>query len=444
MSQRNLLILLLTTALSYTCYVRGEQNPYCRYVADGLSTIRENALETVPSTELFNGAMQGMVDVLRRQGDAYSQFLSEAEADPLRSEIHQQFGGIGVRIGFKGDPPRLEIVGPPDPGTPAARENLLPGDHIVKIDGKPTAGMPMNDVLRLIRGKPGTTVELLIQHPEEPQPRLVKLVRDIIQIESVLGDHRAADGGWQFLLTEDPRIAHIRIVSFGEQTAAELARVLKNVTARGAEAVALDLRDNAGGALDAAVAVCEMLLPAGKSIVDTRGRGQTVRQRYVTKRDGEYRDLPLAVIVNQNSASAAEIVPACLQDHGRAVIVGQRTYGKGTVQQLVALESGKSLLKLTWASFWRPSGANIHRALGAPADAKWGVRPDAGYERKLSPDEYATYRQYRSFQDGPGQSEAASDIGGNAAPEAADFVDQPLQLAVGYLRGKLGDPPQAK
>src|SRR2546426_10891957 len=125
-----------------------------------------------------------------------------------------------------------------------------------------------------------------------------------------------------------------------------------------------------------------MLLPAGKTIVETRGRGQVLLRRYMSEADGRYVDLPVAVVVNQNSASAAEIVAACLQDQGRAVVVGQRTYGKGTVQQLLPLESGKSLLKLTWASFWRPSGANIHHAAGVPDDAKWGVLPDTGYERK--------------------------------------------------------------
>src|ERR1043166_811898 len=122
-----------------------------------------------------------------------------------------------------------------------------------------------------------------------------------------------------------------------------------------------------------------MLLPAGKTIVETRGRGQSLLRRYVSDSDGRYTDLPLAVAVNQNSASAAEIVAACLQDHRRAIVVGQRTYGKGTVQQLLPLESGKSLLKLTWASFWRPSGANIHHAVGVPDDAKGGVSPDAGF-----------------------------------------------------------------
>jgi len=437
--QRNLLILLLATVISYACYVRGEQNPYARYIADGLAAIDEGSLEPVPDRELFDAAMEGMVGALRRYGDEHSQYLPEAEADPLRADIRQQFGGIGVRIGFEGDPPRLVIVGPPEPGTPADRANLLPGDQILAIDDHATKGMAMADVLRLMRGQPGTKIHLLIQQEHAAQPRPVDLVREVINIESILGDRRNDEGGWEFRLAADPLIAHVRIASFGDRTAMEFARVLEQVTADGAATVVLDLRENAGGALDAAVAVCEMLLPAEKVIVETRGRDQSLRQRYATTMDGGYLDLPLAVVVNQNSASAAEIVAACLQDHGRAVVVGERTYGKGTVQQLVPLESGRSLLKLTWASFWRPSGEKIHRSAGSAADGTWGVMPNPGYQRTLTPEEYAAYQKYRADRDILGLRQR-SNTAGNGDPEvAADFVDEQLKRAVDYLRSELNE-----
>src|SRR5688500_9763265 len=151
MSQRNLIVLLLATAVSYACYVRGEQDPYARHVASGLAAIDDGSLERVPSRDLFDGAMRGMVDVLERHGDQHSQFYSDEEAEPLRSEIRQQFGGIGVRIRFVGEPPRLIVAMPPDPGTPAARANLLPGDHILAIEGASTDKLDMDDVLRLMR-----------------------------------------------------------------------------------------------------------------------------------------------------------------------------------------------------------------------------------------------------------------------------------------------------
>ncbi|MEX0612899.1 MAG: S41 family peptidase [Pirellulales bacterium] len=439
MPQRNLSILLLATVVSYACYVRGEQNPYARYLADGLAAVEEGSLERVPNGELFSGAMEGMVGVLRRHGDEHSQFIPEEEADPLRTDIRQQFGGIGVRIGFEGEPSRLVIVGPPEPGTPAARANLLPGDRILAIDDRPTEGMNMGEVLRLMRGEPGTKVRLSIQHEHAAEPLPVELVREVINIESILGDRRRHDGGWEFRLADEQRIAHIRIASFGDRTAMELASVVEKVTANGAAAVVLDVRDNAGGALDAAVAVCEMLLPAGKTIVETRGRDQSLRRRYATRLDGRYLDLPVAVVVNQNSASAAEIVAACLQDHQRAIVAGERSYGKGTVQQLVPLESGRSLLKLTWASFWRPSGARIHRIADGAENDTWGVVPDAGFERKLSPEEYAAYREYRASRDMFGLRPGGGTAEDAERPADAGLVDEQLQIAVNYLRGKLDD-----
>ena len=207
MSRRNLLILLLSVVVSYACYLRGEQNPFARYAAEGLDTIKQGSLDAVPSRELFDGAMRGMVGVLHKHGDEHSQYLNEAEANPLRSQIHQQFGGIGVRIGFLGEQHRLAIVAPPDQGTPAARAKLQPGDFILAINDQPTDGIKMSDVLRLVRGEPGSLLRLKIESPSEPAPRTVELVREVINTESVLGDRRDKDGSWQFRLESDPRIA---------------------------------------------------------------------------------------------------------------------------------------------------------------------------------------------------------------------------------------------
>jgi carboxyl-terminal processing protease len=437
MSQRNLLILLAATVVSYACYVRGEQNPYARYVASGFAAIEHDSLAEVPRRELFNGAMQGMVDVLHEHGDQHSQFIPEQEAAPFRVEILQQFGGIGVRIRFLGDPPRLTIVGPPDPGTPAARANLMPGDRILEIDGQPTEGMTMLGALHLMRGKPGETLRLTIAPADGGPAKSLQLVREVITIDSILGDVRDADGRWQFRLQDDPRIAHVRVTSFGDKTADEFERVLTRLADEHVQAVILDLRDDAGGAVDTAVALCNMLLPGGLAIVETRGRDQTVRQLFTSSGTGQFVDMPLAVLVNQNTASASEIVAACLQDHHRAVIVGQRTYGKGTVQELVSVESGRSLLKLTSASYWRPSGRNIDRLPDATDEDNWGVSPDPGLEVSLSASEYAEYLKYRNDRDtliAPERQDAAV-----AAPDAPSvpFIDRPLQRATEYLQGML-------
>jgi carboxyl-terminal processing protease len=441
MSQRNLLILLLAGVVSYTCYVRGEQNPYARHVASGLAAIEAGSLEEVPDRELFDGAMRGMVEVLRRHGDEHSQYLAAEDAEPLRTEIRQQFGGIGVRIRFAGDPPRLIVSGPPEPGTPADRAHLAANDRILAIDDRPTEGLDIDEVLALMRGDPGTVVRLTIQRPQQP-PRSIELVREIISMESILGDERGDDGRWQFRLPADPRIAHLRITFFGDRTADEFDHVMEELIAGGIQAAVIDLRDNVGGALDAAVTICDRLLPAGRTIVETRGRDHVLRHRYETTGAGKYLDLPLAVVVNHNSASAAEIVAACLQDHGRAAVAGERTYGKGTVQQLVPL-ANRSLLKLTWASFWRPSGANIHRLANTPASAKWGVVPDRGLERPLSRNEYAEYRKYRIARDArppaePPPAEPPPAAGTDDEQDKVEpFVDVQLLMAVEHLQRTL-------
>jgi len=443
MSQRNILILLVATVISYACYVRGEQNPYARYVASGLATIDRQSLEPVPSGELFDAAMEGMVEVLHKHGDEHSQFFAEEQTAPFLDEIRQHFFGIGVRLRLLGEPPKLVIVGPPDPGTPAARARLLPGDRILAIEGQATAGMTMDDVLGRMRGEPGAPLRLTIQHAHEQVSRTVDLVRELITIESILGDVRGDDGRWRFRLEDDPRIAHVRLASFGDLTAEELARTLNNLTQRGVQAVALDLRDNAGGTLDAAIAVCSLLLPPDLLIVETRGRNGVPRERFVTSDDGPRFDLPLAVLVNDQSASASEIVAACLQDHGRAVVVGQRSYGKGTVQQLIPTQSGKSVLKLTWASFWRPSGKNIHRMADAPDDGSWGVLPSPGHEVALSPDEYVQYREYRVARDIPDAIPPADPAAADQPAVPADFVDRQLADAVEYLQGVLDGADRA-
>lgn len=436
MPQRNFLILLLTAVLSFACYVRGDQNPFARYVANGLDSIEDGSLHPVPNEELYTGAMEGMISALRKHGDEHSQFIGEKDADTFRTELHQQFGGIGVRIRIEGEPPQLTIVGPPEPGSPAARSSIRSGDQILAIDDRATAGLSMVEVLRQMRGEPGTPLRLTIRHAPDAEPQTVELVREMITVDSVLGDVRKPDGTWQFRLSEDPRIAYIRITTFANKTPAELGLVLARLRATGVEAVVLDLRDDGGGALDTAVAVCDMFLSADQPIVETRGRDRQTLDRFVATGKGRYQDLPLVVIVNGNTASASEIVAACLQDHDRAVVVGERTYGKGTVQQLIPVESGRSLLKLTTASYWRPSGENIHRLPDATPDDAWGVRPNPGYEVPLPEAEYVTYRQYRSQRDLIGQSPSDGTAAPAETPETG-FTDRPLEKAVEYLRDVL-------
>ncbi len=443
MSRRNMLLLIATGFVSYFCYLRGEQNPYARYVAAGYSMIDRWSLEDVPDEELFEGAMRGMVAVLGKHGDEHSLYVNQEERDAFREDLTQEFGGVGVRIRLLGQPPQLTVIGPPEPGTPAFAADIRSGDRILAINGEPTQSMQLLDVLKQMRGPIGEPVVLSLVHVGETEPVDVTLTRAVITVESILGDVRDKDNGWQFRLAQEPRLGYVQIITFGDKTEAELTRVLATITSEGVEGLILDVRDNHGGALDAAVGISDLFLRAGQPIVTTHGRDRVTRDRFVSTGRGGYTQIPIVVLVNQDSASASEILAACLQDYGRAAIIGQRTYGKGTVQRLLRVESGRSLLKLTSATYWRPSGKNIHRMPGASENDDWGVSPDKGLEVVLDEDEFLQWRQYRRRRDVFGDrrdSPLVQQIDAEDGELPEEFVDRALELAVDLLVEKLDRP----
>lgn len=442
MSLRNLLLFLTIAIISYACYVRAEQNPFARYVSSSYSIIDRWSLVNPPDQELFDGALNGMVEVLNKRGDEHSMFVDETDRDLFREDLIQEFGGIGVRILQLGDPPQLTIVGPPEPGTPAFNADIRSGDLVVAIDGKMTEGLVMQDVLALMRGPIGAAVVLSVIHSDEDEPVDIEIVRDVITVESILGDYRDENNKWQYHLLNDTRIGYMRITKFGDKTEEELTRHLAELTAEGVQALILDVRDNYGGALDAAVGISDLFLRAGLPIVTTRDRDEQIRERYVSTGRGGYLEIPLAVLINHNSASASEIVAACLQDYKRAVIVGERTYGKGTVQRLMPVQSGRSLLKLTSATYWRPSGDNIHRMPGDTEADPWGVKPDEEFAVPMDDEQYLLWRKYRYRRDllGPRQQGSLAeqfDEQDGRLPE--NFTDEALELAAGYLQSKIGE-----
>ena len=466
MPHRNLLLLLATAVISYACYVRAEQNPYARYLASGYSAIDRWSLQDTPDQELFEGAMRGMIEVLRKSGDPHSAFVNERIHERFREEMTQQFGGVGVRIRLLGEPALPTVVGPPEPGTPAHQAGVLSGDRILAIHGQSTSEMAMDEVLRQMRGPVGEVLRLSIRHASEETSQKVQeveLTRAMITIDSICGDLRDADGHWDFRLRDDSRIGYVRIISFGDKTVEELTRVLADLTADGevapVQSLILDVRDNAGGTLDAAVGICDLFLRAGRTIITTRGRDGETRDRFVSTGSGGYTELPVAVLINHDSASASEILAACLQDYGRAVVLGQRSYGKGTVQKLFThIESGRSLLKLTSATYWRPSEQNIHRMPNDNEQATWGVRPNPGFEIEQNEQGNLHWRRYRSRRDllgdkpsGPlvDQLDEADQQGADPQGEGQNgqdrdrlpesYVDRALQRAIEYLQIPLAE-----
>lgn len=418
MPLRNLLILLFVALGCVFCYHRATRNPFATDLDQALEQIRDNYVENVSDRALFEGAMNGMV----KQLDDYSQYIDPEMKRRLRESLDQEFGGIGIEVQVDPESKRLRVFSPV-PGSPAYEEGVRPGDMITRIEGRDTASIPLNDAVTMLRGRPGTEVSLSF-HTVDGEDREVKLARARIKIDSVLGDRRNADGTWNFALAEDPRIGYIRLTTFGEHSEEEMGRALKWINAH-CEALILDLRDDPGGLLPAAEQVCDMFLDSGV-IVSTRGRDRQVRRQCNATPGTLFDpDKPMAVVVNHYSASASEIVAACLQDHHRAKIVGQRTWGKGTVQNLIDMEGGKSMLKLTTASYWRPSGVNIHRKKDAKESDEWGVRPDQGFEVTLTDEQAKQVALQRRDRDVAAGKGAKPGTPAPSEPPAAKPASQP-------------------
>lgn len=427
MPRRNLQILVLAIIICLLCAYRSSR--YTRVLTYALEQIQFKALEPRSPQQLTEGALRGMVGVL----DPYSSYISEEDLPKFEEELDRQFAGIGVEIFLDPQSQRL-CVASPLPNTPAQKAGIKPGDWIVAIDGQATEGMTLEEAGKKMRGEPGTQVVLSVQTPGEEKPHEVKLTREIIRAETILGDTRNPDGTWNYVLQSHPEIGYVRISTFGEETTAQLKKIILDLKKKNIRGLILDLRDNPGGRLEEAIAMCDLFIESGV-IVTTRYRNGQIKRQYTASGKPVCPDLPMSVLINHYSASASEIVAACLQDHGRATIVGERSFGKGTVQELIQLEAGLGMLKLTTAAYWRPSGKQIHRTVNAGEDQEWGVRPDPGKEVKLDRAEQDMLARYRALRDiylPPGSPKPA---GFDSLP--ADFRDRQLEVAVeSILKGQ--------
>ncbi len=394
MPLRNLVILFFTAIISLICYQTAIRNHYGGLLASAIGEISQNFVEPVDQRELFEGALHGMVEQL----DPYSDYISPKELSEFQEELDQEFGGIGIVVGVAEQTQRLTVLSPL-PGTPAYEAGLRAGDTILTIDGQSTEGFQLPDAVKLMRGEAGTMVRLTVLQAGSSEPIELELERATIPIASVLGDTRNPDGSWNFSLEQDDRLGYIRLVTFGDQTTEELEETIQSLQGK-IDGLLLDLRGNAGGLLAAAVESVDMFIDEG-TIVSIRGRNRVEWKDYeATRKATICRDMPLVVLVDHYSASASEIVAASLQDHQRAIVVGDRTWGKGTVQNVIPFEGGASALKLTTATYWRPNGENIHRSKDAKEEDAWGVTPDPGYELKLDDEEFRkllTYRRERDY-----------------------------------------------
>jgi carboxyl-terminal processing protease len=358
--------------------------------AETMFQVEQNYVKDVDRRKLMEAAIRGVLGEL----DPYSNFISPDEIDRFKTSVESQFGGIGIQISMEDG--QLRVLSP-IVGSPAYLAGLEAGDAIVEIDGKTTEGISLDDAVRRLKGEPDTKVSLTVMHARDRRRQTVTIERKIIEVETVLGDKRNSDDQWDFMLDSDKKIGYVRLTAFSRNTASDLENALKELKKRDVKGLVIDLRFNPGGLLRSAIDVADLFIADGR-IVSTKGRN-TVERPVEARKSGTFEGFEVAVLVNRYSASASEIVSACLQDHKRAVVVGERTWGKGSVQNVIELEQGQSALKLTTAAYMRPSGKNIHRFPNAKETDEWGVMPDKGYEQKLNDSEMSELVRVRRQRD---------------------------------------------
>jgi carboxyl-terminal processing protease len=416
---------------------------------DAVEQVEHSYARKVDRRELIESALRGMLQNL----DPHSGYFSGSEWRQFEKQINGSFPGIGISVEIDEESGRLRVLAPL-PGSPAYAAGILPGDLIMEVDGQSTEGMTREKANEVLQGQPGTPVKLSVLHEGGAKPDYVTVTRAIIDVPSVLGDARKPDNTWDFMLDKEKRIGYLRVTGFTSTTIDDLKKALEELKEQGMKALIVDLRDDPGGLLNVAVEMSDLFLEDGL-IVTTKGRNQR-DQPYRAVKEGTFElpgvgaKFPLAVLVNQSSASASEIVAACLQDHKRAAVVGHRTFGKGSVQHVMPLNNGESILKLTVATYWRPSGKNIHRFKNAKDSDEWGVSPDPGLEVNLSEQEYGALLARRRERDLKLQVQRPRAEGTpNEKPREDDpeqerkakpVPDRQLAKAVEVVKNKLAEP----
>jgi len=380
-----------------------------RAFADVYSHIKDNYVEDVEDSELLENAIRGMLDGL----DPHSAYLDEDEFRELQIGTSGEFGGLGIEVNM--DNGAVRVVSPID-DTPAQRAGIEAGDLIIRLDGETVDGMTLSDAVKIMRGEPGTSITLTVVREGRDEPFEVEIERDIIEVKSV--SSRMLEDGYGYL-----RVAHFQSNTQGALD--ENIRALRE--ANGGEdlrGVVLDLRNNPGGVLNAAVSVSDTFLDEGL-IVYTDGRIGEAKMRYNARSGDALDGAPMVVLVNRGSASASEIVAGALQDHNRAIVVGSKTFGKGSVQTIQDLQSGGAL-KLTTARYYTPDGHSI-QARGIEPDVRTDGVELTRVEASDRPGEADLARHLMNLE----QREGDADDGG----AAIDDDDYELYVGLNLLKG---------
>ena len=317
---------------------------------DVLDTLKKEYVDDVKQDEVIDSAINGMLQSL----DPYSSYMSPEAFQNMSRDTKGEFGGLGIEITMESG--LVKIITPIE-GTPADKAGVQAGDYIVKIEDKQVKGMTLLDAVKLMRGKVGTSLEITVRRPEVEGEIKFNITRAIIKIREVSAEVKN-------------NIGYIRLRAFNEQSHNQLIKQLKKISNKKIEGYILDLRNNPGGLLSQAIKITETFLDGGE-IVSTRGRDKNDIRIFNAKKGDKINNKPLIVLINQGSASASEIVSGALKDHKRAILLGEKSFGKGSVQSIIPLKN-RGGLRLTTAKYYLPSGESIHEK---------GVEPDITVKR---------------------------------------------------------------
>lgn len=367
-----------------------------------LRLIKENYVDE--SDAEYEVLVQEALRSMLRSLDPHSDYLDRQRFNDLQSETQQQYGGVGIQIEAREG--RIMVIAPIH-GTPAEEAGILSGDQIIRVNDQSTETSTIEEIVSLLRGKPGTTVDMTIRRRDNGDELTFPLRREIIQVDSVVDP--------MFL---DDDVAYLRIAQFGERTGREFAEAFAQLAEKKEpQSLILDLRNNPGGLLTAAVDVASLFFDRNEVVVYTEGRNPEKRHQLLSRTPRTIPDIPIVVLVNKGSASASEIVAGALRDTGRALIVGETTFGKGSVQSILPLRNGDAL-RLTTALYYTPAGISIHET---------GIIPDQ--EVILSTEEQTQLRLQRSRPELATDEEAFTERFG-----FAPILDRQLDAALAILR----------
>ena len=392
-----------------------------------LTTIQSDYVDAVTPKDLIYGSLRGMLASL----DPHSQFLDPDEYKELKTETQGKFGGLGIEISIRDG---LLTVITPIEGTPAWNAGIKAGDRIVKIEDELTKDITLDKAVKLLRGKPGTEVHITVLREAEFKIEEFTIVREIIHVQDV-----------KYTQILEDNIGYLRLTEFRADSAKAFREALDSLISQGADSLILDLRNNPGGLLNVAIKVTEEFLPEGEVIVSTRARGETEGNITYSKNTDHVINWPIVVLINEGSASGSEILAGALKDNKHAIIVGNKSFGKGSVQSVIPLPDGSGL-RLTTSKYFTPSGVSIHGV---------GIEPDVKVERIVNADKPKDDQAkkideiFNNVETKEAENEKKEESKTEQAPDPLNskeiLADNQVQAAISVLKGirvykKFGEP----